>query len=289
MFSSGLRKESKEKLEKAVSQQKGIADILKSKMEYLYNTRTKLKTSLEDALECINSLKNVPENLNTQVKEIQVKLDRYQNLLDIADAEYKKDKAVSGGTAAGGIAAGIGVAALAPTAAMAVATTFGTAATGTAIASLSGAAATNAALAWLGGGALVAGGAGIAGGESLLALAGPIGWAIGGVALATGGVMASGKNKKAAQQMDQQTLKVVAAADAQKALTIEIKRMTQITEKDNDDIRKRIRVVKASYPDDFSLMNTDQIIMMGTLVNNVHSSAKHLNAVIGEDGKFAQV
>ncbi|MGW8444460.1 hypothetical protein ACWGXJ_26515 [Paenibacillus sp. S33] len=43
----------------------------------------------------------------------------------------------------------MGVAAFGPTVALAIATTFGTASTGTAIATLSGAAATNAALAWL--------------------------------------------------------------------------------------------------------------------------------------------
>ncbi len=67
--------------------------------------------------------------------------------------------------------AGAGIAVLGPTAAMAVATTFGTASTGTAIATLSGAAATNAALAWLGGGALAVGGGGMAAGKAFLAMA----------------------------------------------------------------------------------------------------------------------
>ena len=72
---------------------------------------------------------------------------------------------------AAGAMAGAGIAAFGPTAAMAVATTFGTASTGTAIATLSGAAATNAALAWLGGGALAVGGGGMAAGEAFLAMA----------------------------------------------------------------------------------------------------------------------
>ena len=83
---------------------------------------------------------------------------------------------------------------------MAIATTFGTASTGTAIASLSGAAATKAALAWLGGGAIVAGGGGMAAGNALLALAGPVGWAIGGVSLVSAGLFKSGKNKKIAEE-----------------------------------------------------------------------------------------
>lgn len=63
------------------------------------------------------------------------------------------------GTAAGGLTSG-GL--------MLLATTIGTASTGTAIAGLSGAAATNAAMAWLGGGALSAGGFGVAGGATVL-------------------------------------------------------------------------------------------------------------------------
>ncbi len=50
----------------------------------------------------------------------------------------------------------------------ALATTFGTASTGTAIAALHGAVATNAALAWLGGGTLAAGGGGVAAGSVAL-------------------------------------------------------------------------------------------------------------------------
>ena len=79
-----------------------------------------------------------------------------------------------------GVTAGAAVVSVAPTVAMWVATTFGTASTGTAISALSGAAATNAALAWLGGGALAVGGGGMAAGNAFLALAGPVGWGIAG-------------------------------------------------------------------------------------------------------------
>ena len=84
------------------------------------------------------------------------------------------------GMALAGTTAGAAVATLGAPAAMALATTFGTAATGTAISSLTGAAATNAALAWIGGGALAVGGGGMATGATILAMAGPIGIAIGG-------------------------------------------------------------------------------------------------------------
>ena len=67
--------------------------------------------------------------------------------------------------------------------AMWVATTWGTAGTGTAISSLSGAAASNAAMAWLGGGTVASGGGGMAAGAAVLA---------GGAAIAIAGVAVIG-------------------------------------------------------------------------------------------------
>lgn len=289
MFSSKLRKESKQKLQAAVNEQKMVADRLRKETEGLYHERTQLKTDLDSAMNIINAMRNVPENLELQVQDIKVSLDRYEGLLDIADAEYRKDSVQAGGAAAGGVAAGVGVAALAPTAAMAVATTFGTAATGTAISALSGAAATNAALAWLGGGALVAGGTGMAGGEALLALAGPLGWAIGGVTLLGGGVMANGKNKKAAQKMNEQAIKITAVAKTQDAMDFEVRDMIRITKLDSKDIQERTATVKENYSQDFKDLTNDQILKMGTFVNNIHAASRHLNSVIGDDGKFEEV
>ncbi len=67
--------------------------------------------------------------------------------------------------------------------AMWVATTWGTAGTGTAISSLSGAAASNAALAWLGGGIVASGGGGMAAGAAVLT---------GGAAVAIAGIAVAG-------------------------------------------------------------------------------------------------
>ncbi|WP_334341490.1 hypothetical protein [Companilactobacillus sp. HBUAS56275] len=286
MFNSKERKEAKEDLESAVNSQKTTADHLKYDVEELYETRQQLKKQIENAMTYINSLKNVPEELNLTIQKIELKIDRYENLLKQADVEYSKVKKQAGGTAAAGIGAGIGVATLAPTAAMAVATTFGTAATGTAISALSGAAASNAALAWLGGGALAAGGAGMAGGETLLALAGPVGWAIGGAALVTGGVLANGKNKKAASEMRDQTEKVVAINRTQEGLDHEVKNMKNLSEEDILDIKSRTLVAN-QYPLDFNEMSESEVSMLGALVNNVHSSVERLNARLGENGQFA--
>ena len=88
-----------------------------------------------------------------------------------------------------GVGAGVAVATIGPTAAMGIATTFGVASTGTAISALSGAAATNLCISMVGWWSTCAGGGGMAAGNAFLALAGPIGWAIAGVALLGSGIL----------------------------------------------------------------------------------------------------
>lgn len=103
----------------------------------------------------------------------------------------------------GGIVAGAAIAKMGPTAAMAIVTTFGTASTGAAISSLGGIAATNAALAWLGSGAIAVGSASMAGGSVLLALAGPIGWGLAGVAaLGTTTIKMRSSNTRAINEIE---------------------------------------------------------------------------------------
>ena len=81
----------------------------------------------------------------------------------------------------------------------AVASTFGTTASGTAIGTLVGTAETNAFLAWVGGGTVAAGGGGVAAGSTILAALGPVGWAIGGV----GATIAIIKGRKSLKKNDE--------------------------------------------------------------------------------------
>ena len=108
----------------------------------------------------INSIANRPKAFDTEFEEIRMERDRFLGTCEFGQKELQAARAAAGGAGAG-IAAGASVAFMAPTAAMWVATTFGTASTGAAISTLSGAAASNAALAWLGGGALSVGGGGM--------------------------------------------------------------------------------------------------------------------------------
>ena len=148
----------------------------------LYERRRDSITIIHEIEFLVNSIANRPKEFDKKISDIQAAREKFRETEAYA-AEAMEAAVKSGAAVAAGVAGGAAVASMAPTAATWVATTFGTASTGTAISSLTGAAATKAALAWLGGGAIAKGGLGIAGGKALLALAGPIGWGITGARL----------------------------------------------------------------------------------------------------------
>ena len=139
----------------------------------LFGERNRAVDTIGFVENLINSIANRPKSFDADFEEIETSRDTFLNSCDFSQRELQAAREAAGGAGAG-LAAGASVAFMAPTAAMWVATTFGTASTGTAISTLSGAAASNAALAWLGGGALSAGGGGVAAGNALLAMAGPM-------------------------------------------------------------------------------------------------------------------
>lgn len=287
MFSKGLRKEAQENLENKISKYELVAKKNKNDINYLYLERTNLKKQLDNSMTLINEFRNTPRDFDFKVSKIQINMKRYQGILDAAEEQYKNDITTAGGAVAAGIATGVGVAALAPGAAMAIATTFGTASTGATISTLSGAAATNAALAWLGGGSLAAGGAGIAGGEAFLALAGPLGWAIGGAGLAAGGLIANGKNKKAAEEMNRKAAKVQAEIRKQQAINVEVGKMIELTQEDTKDLTNRIGKIYG-FSRNYLVLDNQQKQLLMAFVNNVQASSEHLNMVLGKDQKFVK-
>ncbi|MFD1211108.1 hypothetical protein ACFQ36_03500 [Arthrobacter sp. GCM10027362] len=220
----------------------------------------------------VNSISNTPKSFETSFGEIGVHKAEFLDAEEFARKDLEAAQQSAAGAGAG-LAAGAAVASVAPTAAMWVATTFGTASTGTAISTLSGAAASNAALAWLGGGALAAGGGGTAVGGSLLALAGPIGWTIAGASLLTSIALFAKKkfeNREAKQE----------------ALTA-VKRNTALVKGEDAQIDELLRKTTALrielmncygealvyFGADFLSLSDSQQKKLGVLVNNTKSCA----------------
>ncbi|MVU76006.1 hypothetical protein GPX89_01960 [Nocardia sp. ET3-3] len=168
--------------EVAIAEYNGAFTAMADRGLSLLRQRERSTDLIELVEQLVNSIANTPKSFDADFDEIEVHRKRFLHTEDFAQRELEAARLSAAGAGAG-FAAGTAVAGLAPSAAMWVATTFGTASTGTAISTLSGAASSQAALAWLGGGALAAGGGGTAAGTALLALAGPIGWTIAGATL----------------------------------------------------------------------------------------------------------
>ena len=189
-FTRSSSKQTSEKLttkkpdpyEEAIAEYNGAFTSMNDKGLSLLRQRERSTDLIEHVELLVNSVVNTPKSFETDFEEIDIQTAHFLAAEEFARKDLEAARKSAAGATAG-FTAGAAVASMAPTAALWVATTFGTASTGTAISALSGAAASNAALAWLGGGAVAAGGGGTAAGGALLALAGPIGWTVAGATL----------------------------------------------------------------------------------------------------------
>lgn len=223
----------------------------------------------------INTLTNTPKNFSKTIGEIKINRIKFEAEINELQIESSTVEKISKSILGVGVTAGAGVATFAPTAAMAIATTFGTASTGTAIATLSGAAATNAALAWLGGGALVAGGGGMVAGESVLALAGPAGWVIGGTLLLGSGIFASCKNKQIAEKAESQTVKVKEETAHLIRIKVKIEALLKEIQKMNLHLGSLTKQFVALGITNYKNFSDEQLNLLQVMLNTAHSlSAK---------------
>ena len=179
----------KNELRKAAEKIALLVSQTNSKINELGYYAYSLNNVLSIVQNLFDKIRNIPSDTKREYEKTKEVRLEWKQQVDKIESDYNTATKVNVRAGAAGAGLGVGVAALGPTAAMSIATTFGVASTGTAISTLGGAAATNAALAWLGGGALAAGGGGMAGGTALLALAGPVGWSIAGVAILSSGLM----------------------------------------------------------------------------------------------------
>ena len=228
----------------------------------------------------INSIANHPKSFDVDLQDIQLDKKKFKDVCDYAVDELTaaKKSALSAGT---GLSCGVAVASLAPSAAMWVATTFGTASTGTAISALSGAAATSAQLAWLGGGALAAGGGGMAAGNAILALAGPVGWSISGATLFASVVLFANKKMKLSKEKKEEIEAVLRNVESIKEINYTVKQLLDKTAKFREMLNTQYGQSIPCYGKNFLELSEDQQMLLGTLVNNAKSLAATLSENVG--------
>lgn len=281
MFNVELKKEALRIHEETLARYNNSYEKMKNECENLYNVRGQAIKVIKMNQNVINSIANTPKEFDTTLGKIGKELTKFNDSEEYAKKAYNAS-VQAGINIAGGAAAGLGVASMAPTALMSIATTFGTASTGTAISTLSGCVAQKAALAWIGRtfAGFAAEGAGMAAGQAFLALAGPIGWGITAVSTGASLISLSNKNKELADK----------AVNEAKEISIARESLDEVSEKENslraktdilytDMDKQRAKILKFLNADYLSLEDEDKYFL-GTLVNNTLSLSVLLNETV---------
>lgn len=248
----------------------------------LHHERERSGDLLAIVEELINSIANTPKEFQTTFELIRANKDQFTSAEQYAKDELDATRK-SAMSAGGGLAASAAVASMAPSAAMWIATTFGTASTGTAISTLSGAAASQAALAWLGGGALAAGGAGTTGGSALLAMAGPVGWGIAGATLLTSIILFARKRFQLNQQKQEELMKIKENTGRVKRLNEQIDSLVGKTVELRENLKEYLKENMALYGSNYPDLADDEKCRLGALVNNAKALGEFMIKDIGTD------
>lgn len=264
-------------LEQSITEYNDAYTLMNDKGIKLFVERSRSVDTIEFVEALVNSIANRPKSFDADFEDIKINRQQFVDSCEFADRELQTAR-VAAGSAGAGIAAGASVAFMAPTAAMWIATTFGTASTGTAISALSGAAATNAAMAWLGGGALTAGGGGMAAGNALLAMAGPIGWTIAGATLLSSILIFTGKKTKLNKQKNEEIESVKKNTEVIREMDVQICELLDTTSSIRAKLNQKYMSCLAFYRKDYLSFSADQKMALGALVNNT----KTLSAMLGK-------
>lgn len=281
MFNVELKKEALRIHEETLARYNNSYEKMKNECENLYNVRGQAIKVIKMNQNVINSIANTPKEFDTTLGKIGKELTKFNDTEEYAKKAY--DASVQAGiNIAGGAAAGLGVASMAPTALMSIATTFGTASTGTAISTLSGCVAQKAALAWIGRtfAGFAAEGAGMAAGQAFLALAGPIGWGITAVSTGASLISLSNKNKELADKAVNEAKEISIARESLDEVSEKVNSLrakTDILYTDMD--KQRAKILKFLNADYLSLEDEDKYFL-GTLVNNTLSLSVLLNETV---------
>ncbi len=276
MFFSGYKKEVLKSYGESLDAYNRTLNKGQKEIQRLYERR-RISIELILAIETlVNSIANSPKEYEVVTEKIRLERKKFSKTEEYA-AEASLVAKKAGVNIAAGVAGGTAVAAAAPTVAMWIATTFGTASTGTAISALSGAAAKSAALAWLGGGTLAAGGAGMAGGQALLMLAGPLGWAIAGGAVVISTSVLSVKNRKIADNAAKEEKEIRKRTGEMSEMNGKVLQLSEETVLLYGKMKKLYEDLNQYRGRDFRDFDDEIRVQFGGLVNDTFSLSEMLN------------
>ncbi|WP_457951438.1 hypothetical protein [Lactiplantibacillus pentosus] len=213
MFNSGNLKVAKGDYETAEQTYHDSYKSMVDSSQLLYTSKNSLVAFIRQQKVAKDQLDTIDDVL--RYRNLQLEVRSFEQVEERTQRQINENLAAKGnngmvGVAAGTAAAVAGVAA--PSALMALTTTFGVASTGTAISTLSGAALTNATLAAIGGGSMAAG-------SAVLSVLGPIGIISGLVIMSVTGFRTNKKNKAAIEQYDAASNKLTNATSVNRHAT----------------------------------------------------------------------
>lgn len=268
--------------QRAVNKYNSTYETLQDSGNRLYKKRKDAIGLIESIEDLVNSISNTPKEFETTLGKIHA--ERMQFLSTDAYAEEAYKEALKTGVgAAAGIAGGAAVAGWAPNAMLWIATTYGTASTGTAISTLGGAAASKAAAAWIGRTFLpkfMIAGAGMKAGQAVLAMAGPIGWGISGVSVAASTAITGRKNRKIADEAIEEAKEITAAGAQIHEATAKIDQLFEETKLLQKKLSHQFDSCRDLHSTDFLNLTEEQQLLLGTLVNNTLTLSELLNKTI---------
>ena len=271
-------------LETSITEYNDAYTLMNDKGVQLFLERNRAVDTIAFVENMINSIANRPKSFDAEFEEIDTNRDKFLGCCDFGQRELQAARAAAGGAGAG-LAAGASVAFMAPTAAMWIATTFGTASTGAAISTLSGAAATNAALAWLGGGALASGGGGMVAGHALLAMAGPIGWTIAGATMLTSIILFASKRTKLNKEKNAEIESVKKNIVIIKEMDAEINQILKETIDVRNGLNTSYMGCLELYGKDYTAFSEEQKKRLGALVNYTKTLSALFGKTVAAGGK----
>ena len=282
MFNNSLKKEALRIHEETLTRYNKSYEEMRKSCEQLYEIRKNSVELIQLVQRVVNSIANTPKEFDTELGKIGKELSKFSETEEYAKEAYNASLK-AGVNIVGGAAAGLGVASMAPTALMSIATTFGTASTGTAISALSGAAAQKAAMAWLGrtfAGFAVKEGAGMAAGQAFLALAGPIGWGITAASTGISLISLTNKNKELANNAVKEAKEIAKAREALDETNEKVKALKARTDILFNDMNKQRNRITGFMNLDYLSIDDEDKLFMGTLVNNTLSLSVLLNETV---------
>lgn len=268
-------------LKDSITEYNDAYTLMNDKGIKLFVERNRSMDSIDFVKGFINSIANKPKTFDSDFKEILSERKKFTDSCEFAEREIMNAREAASNAGAG-LAAGASVAFMAPSVAMWVATTFGTASTGVAISTLSGAAAQNAALAWLGGGVLAAGGHGMIAGETLLAMAGPVGWTIAGATLLSSILIFSTKKAKLNKEKNEEIRSIKENTERVREVEKKIESIFRKTSELRTGLNHLYAEMAHLYGADYRALNEKEKMMLGTMVNNTKALAELCQTTVGE-------